>query len=242
MPIRKSEIPAVRADEMRRADELAESKYALNLLQMMENAGLQLARLVRDQCAPTDIDRAVIVILAGPGGNGGGGLAAARRLSTWGAQVQIALSAGEDQLGAATLQQLRAARAAGADVLETVDSAADPDVVIDSYLGYSGKGAPRPPMDQGVIWANSANARVIALDVPSGLDPDLGDPSDPPIRAAMTLTLALPKTGLLASKAEPYVGELWLADISLPPQLFADLGFEVPPDLFHAGELIKLDM
>lgn len=235
-----TDIPSVRAHEMRRADDLAESKYSLDLLQMMENAGLQLARLVRDHCVSGQLGSADIVVLAGPGGNGGGGLAAARRLSTWGARVQVSLSASEDQLRSTTRKQLRAAQAAGIEVLQTVESAADPDAIVDSYLGYSRKGAPRPPMDRGINWANSANAPVIALDVPSGLDPDEGDPAEPTVKAAMTLTLALPKTGLLVPAAEPYVGELWLADISLPPQLFADLGVEVPVDLFRDGELINL--
>ncbi len=236
----RADVPAVTAGQMRRADELADGKYHLDLLQMMENAGHALARLAREKALGRPINGARIVVLAGPGGNGGGGLAAARRLQNWGAEVQAFLSHRSRELAAATHHQQRAARAAGVKVTAQRTPPHDPDLILDAFLGYSIQGAPRPPMDEGLRWANAVSCPTIALDLPSGLDPDSGVAATPTARADATVTLGLPKFGLLAPEAEPYVGALWLADISLPPSLFNDLGLDVPVDLFQEDDLIRL--
>lgn len=236
----RTDVPAVTAAQMRRADKLADGKYHLDLLQMMENAGRGLARLARDEYLGRTMNGARLVVLAGPGGNGGGGLAAARRLQNWGAEVEAVLSHRSQELAPATRHQQRAARAAGVKIEAHWTPSSDPDLILDAFLGYSVQGAPRPPMDDGLRWANAALSPMIALDLPSGLDPDSGVAANPTARADATVTLGLPKFGLLAPEAEPYVGTLWLADISLPPALFEDLGLDVPVDLFQEDDLIQL--
>jgi NAD(P)H-hydrate epimerase len=116
-----------------------------------------------------------------------------------------------------------------------------PDLIIDGVIGYSLRGAPRDGAARLITWANQAAAPVLALDVPSGLDGTTGAPADPTIEAAATMTLALPKRGLMAVGARPYVGELYLADIGVPPALYAraPLGLEVPL-AFAASDLVRL--
>ena len=82
---------------------------------------------------------------------------------------------------------------------------------------------------------------MLALDVPSGIDTTSGTAFDPAIRATATMTLALPKVGLRAQGVEAYVGELYLADISVPPSLYAEpaLALEVGP-LFAESEILRL--
>jgi hypothetical protein len=80
---------------------------------------------------------------------------------------------------------------------------------------------------------------ILALDLPSGLDPDSGVPHDPTIRATSTLALALPKVGLLRPEAATSVGELWLADISVPARAYAGLGIALGP-LFAESDLIHI--
>jgi NAD(P)H-hydrate epimerase len=75
------------------------------------------------------------------------------------------------------------------------------------------------------------------LDVPSGLDATTGEVGDPCIRATATLTLALPKTGFEART--DLVGELYLADISIPPALYAGMGIRMPP-IFAQGSILRL--
>lgn len=103
------------------------------------------------------------------------------------------------------------------------------------------KGAPVGTAADLICWANNQEAPVLALDVPSGLDTATGAPFDTAIRASATLTLALPKEGLRAPGPEPYVGELYLADIGVPPSLYGrpGLGIEVDP-LFAESDILRL--
>ena len=85
--------------------------------------------------------------------------------------------------------------------------------------------------------------RVVAVDIPSGIDPDtgarLGDMKATPVQAALTVTLGLPKPGLLADAARPHVGELVVADIGIPTEAFARLGIEMR-GLFARGSLVRV--
>jgi len=113
------------------------------------------------------------------------------------------------------------------------------DVVLDALLGYSLDGPPREPEAGLIRIANSNGLPILALDLPSGLDPDSGLPHDPTIRATRTVTLALPKVGLLRPEAASSVGELWLADISVPPTAYAEVGI-VPGPLFAESDLVRI--
>lgn len=232
--------PSLSADQMRAVDELAEGRYQIHLLQMMENAGRALARRARDSLGGSVLGRSILV-LAGPGGNGGGGLAAARRLHGWGASPLVILSTEPEKLAPVPARQLAAVRAIGATVMiPPTDDLPAADLILDALLGYSAHGAPRPPMDSLVRQANSHPAPIIALDIPTGLDPDSGRPNSPCIAASSTVCLALPKTGLLATSARSYTGALWLADLGIPPELYAELEIEIEPGLFARDDLIEL--
>ena len=87
--------------------------------------------------------------------------------------------------------------------------------------------------------ANTHSTPVLALDLPSGLDPDTGVPSDPTIRATRTLALGLPKVGLLQAEAASWVGEIWLADISIPMRAYAAVGV-APGPLFVESDLVRM--
>ena len=116
-----------------------------------------------------------------------------------------------------------------------------PHLIVDGIIGYSLQGAPRGAAGAMVRWANATPAPVLALDVPSGIDTTTGQVHDPAVTATATMTLALPKIGLLAPAVAPQVGELYLADISVPPALYArpPLNLQVGP-LFATGEIIRL--
>ena len=97
-------------------------------------------------------------------------------------------------------------------------------------------------VDGPVPWITNAHAApVLSLDVPSGIDAGSGRVFDPAVRATATLTLALPKVGLREPAAENFVGDLYLADIGVPPQLYAApaLGLEIGP-IFAAGDILLL--
>ncbi len=234
------EVPCLTATLMREVDRLATEEFHLDLLQMMENAGRALARLARDRFLGGSALGRRVLILAGPGGNGGGGLAAARRLDAWGAKVEVILGADVNSLKAVPAHQLRALRSVSVPIRQPGSDLPQAELVLDALLGYSLRGAPRDPIAGMIAAANAGAAPILALDLPSGLDPDTGLPGDPTVRAAATLTLALPKAGLLTEGAREYVGDLWLADIGIPPELYRRLGLRVPP-IFAADDLLHLD-
>jgi NAD(P)H-hydrate epimerase len=115
------------------------------------------------------------------------------------------------------------------------------DAILDALIGYSLQGPPREPIASLIRAANRASAPVIALDVPSGLDGDSGQAFDPTIRAATTLTLALPKAGLMRPAARDWVGDLYLADISVPVQVYQQLGVETGP-VFAASDIVPVPL
>jgi len=184
-----------------------------------------------------------VVVLAGPGGNGGGALVAARRLHSWGARVQVVLAQPPDMLTPVPAHQLDVLTRMRVRVLaaEQIGFATTPALVLDGLIGYSLKGAPQGAAADLIRWANGQRSPILALDVPSGIDAGTGAIHQPAIRASATLTLALPKKGLRMPETEPLVGELYLADISVPPELYASfpLGLSVGP-LFCRADVIRL--
>lgn len=233
-------VPAVTAAQMREVDRIAVEDFGISILQMMENAGRALAELTRIQLS--SLSRRRVVVLAGRGGNGGGGMAAARRVAIWGAEVRVVLAHPYAALAEAPARQLASLRAMGVRVHspgELVSLLRGADVVLDALLGYSQDGPPREPEAGLIRTANARGVPIVSLDLPSGLDPDRGVPYDPTIRATRTLTLALPKTGLLRPEAAIAVGELWLADISVPARAYERFGLALGP-LFAESDLIRI--
>jgi NAD(P)H-hydrate epimerase len=223
-----SSIPAVTTEQMAEVDRLAVEEFDLLLIQMMENAGIGLAELVLRRFEPQ-----TVAVLCGPGGNGGGGLVAARHLANRG--VGVAVTLGEDRLGDVTRHQR--------SILERMHvpigtEPAAADLVLDALIGYSLRGDPRGRAAELIRWANEQRAPVCSLDVPSGLDATTGVIGEPCIRATTTLTLALPKTGLGIAPA--VVGELYLADISIPSALYSAMGIHVGP-IFGSGSIVRLE-
>jgi NAD(P)H-hydrate epimerase len=154
----------------------------------------------------------------------------------------VVLAHPDSALGDAPKRQLASLQAIGVPVHQPGEAAPlmhEADVVLDALLGYSLDGPPREP-EAGLIRAANANAiPILALDLPSGLDPERGLPHDPTIRATRTLALALPKVGLLRSEAAGSVGELWLADISVPARAYEGFGISLGP-LFAESDLIRI--
>jgi NAD(P)H-hydrate epimerase len=211
---------------MREVDRVMVEDLHIELVQMMENAGRNLADLTVSRFSP-----ATVVVLAGTGGNGGGGLVAARHLANRGATVRVVLA--RPDLAAVPLHQLDIVRRMGVDISDEPRTA---DVVVDALIGYSLNGDPQGRAAELIAWANREVAPVLALDTPSGLNATTGEPGVPSVRADATLTLALPKVGLVGS---PHAGELYLADISVPPFVYGRFDIAVPP-LFIDASIVRL--
>lgn len=237
-------IPTVSMDQMRAVDRLMIEEMGIVLLQMMENAGRALAEQARRMLGG-DVRGRRVVVLAGRGGNGGGGLVAARRLAIWGAEVSVVLGQARQAMKDVPLHQLAILDRIGVAVHgpEAADRLAEvlatADLVLDALIGYSLHAAPREPIAALIRAANGSGTRLLALDIPSGMDGDSGEAYDPTIRAAATLTLALPKAGLVQPGARPWVGELSVADISVPEAVYQRLGLSVGP-LFARADIVPV--
>lgn len=221
--------------QMRDVDRVA-IELGLSLPRMMENAGAHLALLALRLLGGDARDRRVTV-LAGSGGNGGGGLVAARRLLGWGADVGVRLSDSPASLAPVPREQFDILVAMGVSWQVGADHLTMPDLFLDAVLGYSQQGRPRGGAAE--LIAATAGARVLSLDVPSGLELESASIPAAAIRAEATLTLALPKVALRDDDARALVGELHLADIAIPPAVYERLAIEYRSP-FARGPLVRL--
>ena len=139
------QVPFISTEQMREVDRAMIEDYGILLIQMMENAGRELAHLARSRFLGGDPRGRRVVVLAGPGGNGGGGLVCARRLGNWGAEVRVWLSTSATRLAEAPRQQLTILDQMGVSVETTGDEVALPsaELIVDALIGYSLSGAPR---------------------------------------------------------------------------------------------------
>lgn len=231
----KVNIPALKTAQMIAVDRLMVSDYGIGLIQMMENAGRSLAELSSRKLGYSLVGRSVCV-LCGRGNNGGGGMFAAWHLDNRGANVHVIRLAGK-LMEVPTLQW---------DSLEKIGLRNEPqfdllqaDIIPDALIGYGLIGYLRPEVADWIEKVNATRKTVLALDAPSGLDTTSGTAGRSTIQADATLTLALPKVGLMTEAARPYVGELYLADISVPPELYHQIGLDVE-NLFERDPIIKI--
>ena len=183
------------------------------------------------------------MVLAGTGGNGGGALVAARRLHTWGGQVQVVLTQPDSAFKPVPGHQLDIVKRMKVPVALAADIShvERPDLIIDGVIGYHLKGLPEGTAADLIGWANGQEVAILSLDVPSGVDTTTGTVFDPAIRATATMTLALPKEGLRAPGVDKHVGELYLADIGVPPSLYEKPPLELKVGhLFAESEIVRL--
>lgn len=179
----------------------------------MEAAGWQVARLV---------DRPAVVV-CGVGNNGGDGFAAARHLHRWGL-LASACCVDASRVRGPAAAELDALHGAGVEVANDLrfDGA---DVIVDAIFGTGLNRAPEGRFAEWIEAINASGKRVIAIDVPSGLDSDTGASYAPSVHADLTVTLGLPKPGLR--------GDFVVVDIGVPLEAYAAIGVEVRPEAYR---------
>jgi NAD(P)H-hydrate epimerase len=234
-------IPYITTEQMREVDRAMIDDYNITLLQMMENAGRNLAEVAIHTVLADKPDGKRAIIAAGPGGNGGGALVAARHLHNRGCRVEVLLAADESKLTDAVRHLLGIVRSIGVSIANNpVDLPISGDVIIDGLFGYSLQGNPREPAASVIRQINESETPVISNDIPSGIDATSGEVYDPAVKATATVTIALPKTGLRSSGASRLIGDLYLGDISVPAELYARfLGMSVSA-LFSEGPVLEI--
>lgn len=242
-----ADVPSVDGPLMVEADRITTDRIGFSLLQMMENAGHQLAELTRLTLGSSVAGRS-IVVLAGTGNNAGGGLVAARRLAGWGADVCVAFAQPILRLRPAPCAQVDPLLAAGvraavaghdrshAELRGEIEHA---DVVIDALIGYSLRGAPDDVYRPLIEMADAGAGAVLSLDIPSGIDATTGARPGAAVSADATLALALPKRGMSIGDGARHAGARYVADIGIPRSVFTELGVAVG-GIFDAGPLLRI--
>jgi NAD(P)H-hydrate epimerase len=206
-------VPAITTRQMIEVDRIMIEDLGIDLPRMMENAGRSLAELAIEFFEPRHVQ-----VLAGSGGNGGGVLVAARHLANRGVGVRVTATTDVSAMSPVAGQQ---ARILNRMEVEFSEHPVGVDLVLDGLIGYSLSGAPRGRANELIEWSNDRT--VLSLDVPSGVDSETGETPGRAVTASATMTLALPKTGIID---HPKTGRLFLADISVPPSVYRAFGIE----------------
>jgi NAD(P)H-hydrate epimerase len=200
-------------DEARALDCRAMDEFGIPGIVLMENAGRGMAELLLHLGV-----QGPVVVCCGKGNNGGDGFVIARHLDNAGVHVRVLLFEPPGNLaGDAALQHgilvrlgLPVTVCTGSELNEASlrDELAGADWVVDALFGSGLRGAVSAPYDRVVAAINASPARVLAVDIPSGLDSDTGQPLGPTVRALHTATVVAPKKGFLEPSARVWVGQV----------------------------------
>jgi len=214
-------VRLVGSAEMREIDRTAIEAFGIPSLTLMDRAGRAVAEAALQLAAP----KGRFVVVCGGGNNGGDGFVAARLLRAAGRDARVLAVVPSERLSPDARAVREQAQRAGVAIDDAGELAAVEagvgDVVLDAIFGT---GLARPP--EGVFAgaiarieaARVAGARVLSVDVPSGLSADTGRPLGPCVRADHTVTFAFQKRGLVLLPGAAYAGEVTVADIGIPAE------------------------
>ncbi len=208
--------------QVREVDRRAIEAYCIPGIVLMENAARNATRHVRD-CVPGG---GSVAVVCGRGNNGGDGFVIARHLFNAGIAVELFLACDPARLTGDAAVNARIAEAmripcqafdSDTHIREAAPRLQRADVIVDAILGTGFSGQVRSPLDLAIETINRCSrAKVIAVDLPSGLDCDTGQPSNATIRATVTVTFVARKVGFDSPGASDYTGEVYVADIGAP--------------------------
>ena len=213
-------------DQVREVDRRAIEEYGISGLVLMENAG----RGCVDRLCELGV-RGPVVICCGRGNNAGDGFVIARHLDLRGHAVRVVLFCDPADLrGDAAVNYAILAKSAvpirivtGTEDASWEADLAGADWIVDALLGTGSRGQPRPPLDRVIQRLNQQPARRLAVDLPSGLDCDTGEPAATTFRADHTCTFVAAKPGFAVPAAAEYLGQVHVLDIGTPRKLLADV-------------------
>jgi hydroxyethylthiazole kinase-like uncharacterized protein yjeF len=212
-------------------------------LELMERAGYAVAKTAVEFLKQQQSRSALL--FAGKGNNGGDAIVAARHLAAAGCHATLVLLCRREELKGDPLAHFERL-VSGVHVFELPDAArlreivaeTSPAVIVDGLLGTGLTGEVREPYAAAIRFINQLDRPVLAVDIPSGLHSDTGEALGLAVRADVTVTMGLPKIGLLKPLATDFTGELRVADIGFPAELVAEL--DSPVELVCAGDVAPL--
>lgn len=241
----------VTADEMRELDRRTIEEYEVPGDELMDRAGQGVADVVRRLSETSGFIGPRVLLLAGRGNNGGDAFTAARYLKEGGCQVAVWLAGLANQVKGDAFKHLSRLKSAGVELRELPmredweDALAAPvaaEVLVDGLLGTGSRGPARGPVVGAIeyINANATDALVVAIDIPSGLDADTGQPLGDAVRADVTVTMALPKRGLVQPLALDHVGAVEVVDIGIPGEFLDGMTLQEQAEMVYATDLRRV--
>jgi hydroxyethylthiazole kinase-like uncharacterized protein yjeF len=217
--------------QVREVDRIAIERYLIPGIVLMENAAHAVADAACEMLGGDCLGE--ILILCGGGNNGGDGLAVARHLHNRGADVSIMPTIDPAKYHGDALVNYRIARGMGLEM-----SPVDPErvmsepavLIVDAIFGTGLEQPPRAPFDQIVDAIARTRVPVLAVDVPSGLDCDTGEPLGPAcVTANVTVTFVAEKAGFANPASSRYLGHVTVGDIGAPRELVEEVTRESLP-------------
>jgi ADP-dependent NAD(P)H-hydrate dehydratase / NAD(P)H-hydrate epimerase len=211
------------AAEMRELDRLAIEAYGIPGVVLMENAGVQVVRILCQEYP--DLQARRVAVLCGRGNNGGDGFVIARYLHAMGVPVGVFILGEPEGIRGEAGAHLEVLRRVGVapEAVQTSESAqavgarlADYDILVDALLGTGLKAEVSGVLQVIIAAMNAVGRPIVAVDIPSGLSADTGMLLGEHVRADLTVTMALPKRGLLLYPAAEHVGRLVVVGIGFP--------------------------
>lgn len=227
-------MKAITSNQMRELDKIASEEFEIQGVELMRRAGRGVASVVSYLAERIHTGDAFIQLIAGRGNNGGDAFAAATYLHEERYEVEVLLAGSASEIKGDALRHLAKMRAAGVSLVElptkeswehALHDAGSGEIIVDGLLGIGGSGIPRGPVASAIHYINTiaADNVVVSIDIPSGLDADTGEARGETVRADITVTIGMPKVGLLSPKAIPYVGSLEVINIGIPIELTSHL-------------------
>ncbi len=211
-------------DEVRAFDSWAINTLGIPGVALMENAGRSCAEFIEEKLA--DIANPKVCIFCGTGNNGGDGYVIARHLLNNDLSVTVVISGDRNKIkGDAKVnldvleamgQTIEQMNLADGNIHEQVETlTADADMIVDSLFGTGLSGQLGDEYKQLIESLNSRNCQVLAVDIPSGLECDTGQPLRAAIQADYTVTFVALKKGFMTEQATQYTGEIFIASIGV---------------------------
>ena len=192
---------------------------------MMENAGAGATKRLVEKFG--DVKSKNVLVFAGLGNNGGDGLVIARHLAGYGSSVTVFLLGEPDNIRSEEcswnwnlLEKMKSIKSLTGGNFELLNNLDKFDIIIDGILGTGISGEIREPQASAITFINKSNAFKLAVDVPSGVDPDTGDKNLPHVTANITVTFHRMKVGM--QKRTDVCGEIFVEKIGIPPE--AEIG------------------
>lgn len=234
----------VTSQEMRELDRLTIEKYGVPSLVLMERAGERVVEALLDRFGR--VAKGGVLVVAGKGNNGGDGLVVARLLRKKRIPCEVVLLAKRGEISRDAAENLRAYLKMKGKLFEAPPGSLGvlgerlkgKRLIVDAILGTGLKEEVRGHYAEAIGAINACGLPVVAVDIPSGLDSERGQPLGATVQAEMTVALGFPKLGQVIYPGLSYAGELAVADIGIDPRAVEQVGPKT--ELLEAGEIAWL--